>query len=329
MKLRTYLFIILLFYPILSIAQNNKSAFPNNTIDFISDTQQPMWVEKIVLKSTHNIKATALLFEDIIKTKPESLYMLGDIVSLGYSNHKWKKVDKFLSSCRNENTLVCGLLGNHDVMGRRKKGERNFDKRFPQNIRTGYMSVTDSVAIILLNSNFKTLSSTDKQIQDNWYQQILNTLDSNEAIKAVIVTCHHAPFSNSKIVGSSGPVQQNFVMPYINSKKGQLFITGHSHNFEHFNLLGKDFLVIGGGGGLHQPINTSNKNLPDLAAAYKPLFHYLSVNRVENVLKVTSHYLDENFADFESGHTFTTNILHPAYKDNLTLLSEIKQINNN
>jgi Icc-related predicted phosphoesterase len=129
--------------------------------------------------------------------------MLGDVVSLGFSNHKWKKADRFLGSCRKENTEVCGRLGNHDVMGRRKKGDRNFNKRFHENIRTGYVSVTDSVAIVMLNSNFSTLSETDKIKQDTWYQATLNALDTNEAIKAVIVTCHHAPYSNSKIVRSS------------------------------------------------------------------------------------------------------------------------------
>lgn len=329
MKTFSQLILFIFLFPFINKAQNSSIPVANKNIDFVSDTQQPMLVEKIVLKSTHNIKATSLVFADIIKSNPQSVYMLGDIVSLGYSNHKWKKVDQFLTDCRKENTMVCGLLGNHDVMGRRKKGERNFDKRFPQNSRTGYVSITDSVAVILLNSNFNTLSTTDKQKQDDWYQQTLNTLDTNIAIKAVIVTCHHAPFSNSKIVGSSNSVQQNFVMPYLRSKKAQLFITGHSHNFEHFNLMGKDFLVIGGGGGLHQPIKIANKNLPDLAANYKPLFHYLSVNRIDSVLKVTSHFLDNKFSDFNVGHTFTTSPATNIYKNNLTLIYQLKQINSN
>lgn len=307
-KINPFLFLILLA-PLLSMAQiQSPPVSPVNSIDFISDTQQPMMVEKIILKPTHNIKATSLLFSEILKTKPQSLYMLGDVVSLGFNNHKWKKVDHFLDSCRKENTTVCGLLGNHDVMGRRKKGEKNFDKRFPENVRTGYVSVTDSVAIILLNSNFNTLSAADKKKEDEWYQYTLNSLDTNQAIKAIIVTCHHAPYTNSKIVGSSSQVQQNFVTPYINSKKARLFITGHAHDFEHFKIMGKDFLVIGGGGGLHQPLNTSEKRLPDMAEEYKPLFHYLSVQRVADELSVTSHFLKNDFATFGTGHSFITKL---------------------
>ena len=303
MKNLTIFFTLVLLIPIISIAQ---TASKDIEIAFISDTQQPMMVEKIILKPTHNIKATSILFSEILKNPPQSLYMLGDVVSLGYRNNKWKKVDHFLESCRNENISVCGLLGNHDVMGRSKKGERNFNKRFPENVRTGYVSVTDSVAVILLNSNFNKLSLTDKNKQDDWYQSTLNALDTSEAIKAVIVTCHHAPYTNSKIVGSSNQVQQNFVSAYIKSKKARLFITGHAHCFEHFKIEGKDFLVIGGGGGLHQPLDNSDKRIPDAALDYKPLFHYLSVHRVSDELMVTSHFLKNDFASFDTGHSFKT-----------------------
>jgi Icc-related predicted phosphoesterase len=276
-------------------------------MDFISDTQQPMLVEKIILKPTHNKKATALLFSQIESAKPQSVYMLGDVVSLGFNNRKWRRVDAFLDSCRSGKTTVCGLLGNHDVMGRTKKGERNFDKRFPENVRTGYVSVTDSVAVILLNSNFKKLSEGDNQKQINWYQTELNRLDTSEAIKAIIVTCHHAPYTNSIIVGSNTSVQKNFVPAFISSKKARLFITGHAHDFEHFQMQGKDFLVIGGGGGLHQPLSNSADKLSDLASEYKPLFHYLSVKRTGDDLSVTSHFLSKDFTGFGTGHSFITN----------------------
>jgi UDP-2,3-diacylglucosamine pyrophosphatase LpxH len=301
-----FVLILLNAIPFLSFGQTGTENTGGTEMNFISDTQQPMLVEKIILKPTHNKKATSLLFSQIVKTKPQSVYMLGDVVSLGFNNRKWKKVDAFLDSCRKGNTTVCGLLGNHDVMGRMKKGERNFSKRFPENVRTGYVSVTDSVAVILLNSNFKKLSPADNQKQNAWYQAELNKLDTSEAIKAIIVTCHHAPYTNSIIVGSSSSVQQNFVPAFISSKKARLFITGHAHDFEHFKIKGKDFLVIGGGGGLHQPLSNSANKLADLSLDYKPLFHYLSVKRVSDELSVTSHFLSPDFNSFGDGHCFTT-----------------------
>ena len=55
-----------LLIPIVSLAQTNPAkTLTGSTIDFISDTQQPMMVEKIFLKPTQNIKATAVLLQKL------------------------------------------------------------------------------------------------------------------------------------------------------------------------------------------------------------------------------------------------------------------------
>ena len=291
----------------ISDAQQLTKDSSSKDIYFVSDTQQPMFVEKLWLKPNHNLEATASIFSAILKEKPASLYMLGDVVGLGSSNRKWKSVDLFLDSCRKDGTNVCGVLGNHEVMGRKKKGEANFQKRFPMNVNTGYVSVTDSVAVVLLNSNFKKLSAAELQKQKDWYSETLASLDTSQSVKAVIVCCHHAPYTNSTIVKCCSKVQEYFVGDYIKSKKAQLFITGHAHAFEHFKMEGKDFVVIGGGGGLHQPLSNSDKNLADLAGDYKPPFHYLSVKRIDDKLTATSHYINKDFKTFNTGYSFSTN----------------------
>ncbi|MEP7279496.1 MAG: metallophosphoesterase [Bacteroidota bacterium] len=278
---------------------------------FVSDTQQPMFIEKLLLKPDHNKTATSDIFDAILKDRPASVYMLGDVVALGYARRKWEKVDRFLDRCTKEGVGVCGILGNHEVMLRKKRGERNFQKRFATSVPTGYVSVTDSVAVVLLNSNFKALSAAGEQQQQDWYKAAMTRLDTMDAIKAIIVCCHHAPYTNSKIVKGSVKVQQEFVPAFVQSKKAQLFITGHAHTFEHFKIKGKDFLVIGGGGGLNQPIRNSANNMVDLSVDYKPLFHYLSVRRVADGLSISSRYLKNDFSGFETGTVFNT-ALPPA-----------------
>jgi hypothetical protein len=290
---------VLVNTPSPSFAQPPKG----NEIAFVSDTQAPMWVENIFLKANHNREATGLIFEDIIKNKPKALFILGDVVSLGYRDSKWKTVDKYLDICRQNGIEFHALLGNHDVMGRPHKGEFNFQKRFPDHVRTGYISVIDSIGVIMVNSNFAKLTPADVQFQQQWYEAILKSLDADPKVKVVIVTCHHAPYSNSKLVGSSKPVQEHFVPAFIDSQKGQLFITGHSHTFEHFKMKGKDFLVIGGGGGLHQPLTTT---LEDTALKYKPMFHYLTVLRTGEVVHVISHFLKDDFSGFDKTYEFST-----------------------
>jgi len=304
MKQKQFLFCTAFFACAFSFAQVPVES-PSKKLYFVSDTQQPMLVEKLWLKSNNNLKATAGIFANILKEKPAHLYMLGDVVGLGSSRRKWKNVDMFLDSCRKSGTGVCGVLGNHEVMGRRKKkGEANFQKRFPMNVRTGYVSVTDSVAVVLLNSNFRKLSAADVAAQKEWYKQTMTSLDAADSIRAVIVCCHHAPFTNSKIVGCSHKVQDYFVEDYISSKKAQLFITGHAHAFEHFKVKGKDFVVIGGGGGLNQPLKKDGKSFTDVATGYKPPFHYLSVQRTGDLLSVTSHAINDDFQSFTGKYQF-------------------------
>lgn len=270
-------------------------------IAFASDTQAPMFIETIWLKAHHNRKATKKLFSEIENTQPGSLFLLGDVVNLGYSNKQWRPMDAYLQNLRSKGITVDAILGNHEVMGRAKAGQRKFQQRFPDHVRTGYVEVRDSVAIVLLNSNFKSLTKAEDEQQEAWYKNEITKLDADPAIQYIIISCHHSPFTNSKIVGCSKDVQEKFVPAFIQSKKGRLFLSGHCHNFEHYQMQGKDFMVIGGGGGLHQPLKTGDGCLPDLAKDYKPLFHYLTVQRKGNDLEVKSFELKDDFSGFVKG----------------------------
>ena len=178
--------IFLFFYAAGTVkSQSPAPSLPTTEMLFISDTQQPMWVETLLHKQNQNLKATADIFSEILQRKPRSLYMLGDVVALGYSSKKWRKVDRFLDSCRKLGTGVWGILGNHEIMGRKERGESNFNKRFPGSVRTGYVSVTDSVAVVLFKSNFKYLSAASVKNQQEWDDWMVVQLDSTDSIKVV------------------------------------------------------------------------------------------------------------------------------------------------
>ncbi|WP_426669360.1 metallophosphoesterase family protein [Mucilaginibacter sp. McL0603] len=286
--------------PHLTIAQQGSPI-----IAFASDTQAPLFFEYITRKIDHNEKATELIFKDIIAIHPSSLFILGDVVSLGYSNAKWKKMDTYLKWCADDSIPVYAALGNHELMLNAKKGKRKFQSRFPMHNFTGYREIVDSVAVILLNSNFSKMADTDITKQDNWYKATIKAMDDNPAIKFVIVGCHHSPFTNSKVVSPSLQVQQKFVPAFINSKKCVLFLSGHSHNFERFNVQGKYFLVIGGGGGPHQPLLSGKELTPDISHAYKPMFHYLEVKRYGDSMQIISRQLKADFSGFNDGLIFS------------------------
>ncbi|MEO6849787.1 MAG: hypothetical protein ABI203_08010, partial [Mucilaginibacter sp.] len=100
-------------------------------------------------------------------------------------------------------------------------------------------------------------------------------------------------------------VQQKFVAPFLKSKKCVLFISGHSHNYEHFKVDGKQFLVIGGGGGIHQPLYTDRQKTPDISGNYKPMFHYVEITRMGGSLQVSSRQLKTDFTGLKEGLSFT------------------------
>ncbi|MEP7141982.1 MAG: metallophosphoesterase family protein [Ferruginibacter sp.] len=297
-------FLIILLRSLSPTSDFSETVADSNEIAFVSDTQAPMCIEKLYLRSNHNTLATKLLFTEITNYKPRCLFILGDVVTKGRQEKRWLKIDQYIAAARNNGIPVYALLGNHDVIGNAKKGEAKFNNRFPDQVNTGFLKIVDSLAIILLNSNFKTLSSEQKNKQQDFYAKTLEALDEDPGVKYIIVSCHHAPYSNSKIVGSNKTVQQQFVPLFDKSKKAKLFITGHAHDFECFQFKGKYFLTIGGGGGLHHPLNKGGNCLPNQATGYEPQFHYLLVRRQANQLNITSQKLKDDFSGFETGYSF-------------------------
>ena len=304
-KTRRSIFIFLMIFCIpASVCRGQTADSIRAEIAFISDTQAPMCVEKIFLKSNQNTLATELLFREITQFKPRCLFILGDVVSKGPNERKWTEMDQYLTAARTNGIPVYALLGNHDVMGNARKGEANFNKRFPDQVNTGFIKIVDSVAVVLLNSNFKTLSSAQQKQQQEFYAKTLEALEADPAVLSIIVTCHHAPYSNSKIVGSNETVQEQFVPLFKRTGKAKLFMTGHAHDFEYFRFDGKYFLTIGGGGGLHQPLNTDADRLPNEAGDYNPEFQYVLIKRNGTQITVTSKRLKADFSGLETGYSF-------------------------
>lgn len=296
-----YLLIILfVLLPQAVLAQKSDSSCYE--IDLISDTQAPLGIEEVWLKANQNKLATNKIFDDIRQRKPQALFILGDVVSLGSKESKWREMDQYLAAVRQNNTQVNAVLGNHDLMFSPSKGETQFLKRFPDEINTGSYKVYDSIAFVLLNSNFKSLNEVQLKKQQDFYKDAMQHLEADSAIKFIIVTCHHAPYSNSKIVGSNKQVQENFVPEFMRSKKAKIFITGHAHVFEHFKIEGKNFLTIGGGGGLHQPLNLGNDRIPSENLGFDPEFHYLLLSRNHQKINLISRILNADFSGFTNSY---------------------------
>jgi hypothetical protein len=279
----------------------SQAAGDPHKIYFISDCQEPMKIEKMIFTTYRNEEATDSLFADIIRQRPLNLFMLGDLVSEGSNEKAWGPLDSLLKSLKQIHTSVYAIPGNHEYMGK-IMGMRMFTQRFNPKWLLGYDVTIDSVTMVMLNSNFTELDKKELSKQLTWYRSVMDSLDADPAVKAIIVCIHHAPYSNSEVVGSSKPVQDMLVPAFERSRKAKLFISGHSHNLEYFSdSIGKHFLVIGGGGGITQPLTPENKRKYHdlLDQDTKPLYFYLVMEINAGYLKLSAKGFKRDFRFFE------------------------------
>lgn len=296
-----FLWVFIFQYSSTVHARNNSSDTSlNDTLIFVSDTQAPLFAETIIHRTPFNAVATKMIFDDILKKKPRSVFLLGDIVAAGSKPKRWQKIDIFLDSIRSHGGHVLACLGNHEYIYNAAAGAKAFQKRFPEHSKTGYYVIRDSVAVVLMNSNFSKLTLNEQAKQKDYYKKTLAALNENDSVKTIIVACHHSPYSNSKVVGSNKKVQDAFVTSFLKTPKCKLFLSGHSHNFEHFKIEGKTFLVIGGGGGIGQPLNTKANRIVCEDDGCHPLFHYLMIKRTANDLLIICREVNDNLKGFNN-----------------------------
>ena len=72
---------VIRFIGIMCLFFSDQSAIGQSkqVIAFASDTQEPMWIERLFLKSNNNLAATKMLFQDIDSLRPAGLFILGDV----------------------------------------------------------------------------------------------------------------------------------------------------------------------------------------------------------------------------------------------------------
>jgi hypothetical protein len=273
---------------------------------FVSDTQSPIWVETLVLRPFHNRAARAWIFEEILALRPEAVVHAGDLVNLGWHGRAWEDFDRFHARLAGGGVPLYPVLGNHEGMIFQGAGERAFQERFPFHRKTGYARVVEGLGVVLLNSNLWQLSVEERRSQLAFLDSVLAAMDADAAVRAVVVVCHHSPYTNSMVVFPSIHSRVDFVPGYLGSRKAVLFVSGHAHAFEHFREEGKDFLVIGGGGGLQQPLLTGvMRRWEDRFPRPTPrrMFHYLRVTLAGDTLVAVVRMLREDFTAFEDAYT--------------------------
>ena len=193
-------------------------------------------------------------------------------------------------------------------------GLEQFNSRFPEHSFTGSLHVINNIAVILLNSNFFYMSDSKIEQQQSWYEKTLNTCEADSTIKAVIVGCHHPPYTDSKNISFDKRVRQSIVPPFIQKKKTILFLSGHSHTFEHFVNGKKNFLIIGGGGGPHHETDEDNEDLPEDVTRQKHKienFFYIESLPSQDHLQLQLQELNTEFSGFHTAYQLDIPFANP------------------
>ena len=278
---------------------------PEGSIIFVSDTQAPLEAEKIYMKMNRNTEATDLIFKEILNKKHASVFHMGDLVALGYNPHSWKAIDGFVDRLKEEKIPFYPILGNHEFIMFPLVGLEQFESRFPEHSFTGSLHIINGLAVILLNSNFLHMTKGAIQQQQSWYEKTISICEGDSAIKAVIVGCHHPPYTDSKNISFNKRVRQSLVPPFLQNKKTILFLSGHSHTFEHFVNGGKKFLNIGGGGGPQHKTVDKDEDLPNEVTRLKHKienFFYIKTILSKDHLKLSVQELNMDFSGFHTAY---------------------------
>jgi len=234
-------------------------AFQGGHFALIGDTQRTTFVGSL-LQNENNDPERQLLLPMLASRHPAFLVILGDLVSMGSSDSDWSEFEDRAQSVRDGHIPVLAVLGNHEYMLLAKSGVRRFFDRVPdQEGKQWYEQTYGPLGMLFLNSNLDNPKDEASIAQLAWYQTALAKMQGDPAVRGILVFMHHAPFTNSSLVGDNAYAQQNFVPPFMAASKTLAMITGHAHGYERFEQGSKMFVVSAGGGGPRFPVLSGNE----------------------------------------------------------------------
>lgn len=203
----------------------------------VGDFQRTSLIEQWVMRREQNDSARARVIAEMRdEENVGGLLLLGDLVFDGSSCSDWEAFDELFAPLAARGVVLA--LGNHDYWGPDVLACANLEPRFPWiREQTWGVSRWGDVAVVWLDSN----AYIDEQAE--WLESTLGQLDA----RAVIVTTHHPPYTNSTVTGDEPHVQEAFVS--LLTPNVRLFLSGHAHAYEHFDKEGVHYVVSGGGGG--------------------------------------------------------------------------------
>ena len=217
----------------------------------IGDTQQTSLVESLFLLRESNDIEQEILLTHLFQTDIQFLVHLGDMVFMGSSREDWEWFDNMFQPLIQQKIPILPVMGNHEYYGYNPAALENIFSRFPKlKDSLWYSHIHQNLGLIFIDTNQEEYSEAKWEEQIKWYENTIEKMDANPAIRAILVFAHHPPFTNSTIIDDTLHVKDNFVTAtFYDSKKTIAFFSGHAHGYERFEDKNKTFIISGGGGG--------------------------------------------------------------------------------
>ncbi len=254
-----------------------------------------------------NDRERKMILDEITKREPAFVIHLGDLTTRGSSEKHWQEFDERHKEFREKKIPYFPILGNHEFYGSNNKALHNYFERFPHlHQRRWYSFTWGNTAMVMVDSNFSTLTREQIEQQARWYLDELEKFEKEAKIDFIIVCCHEPPFTNSRVVRPNEKVKAYFADPFLRFQKTRLFFSGHSHSYERFQMDGKFFVVSGGGGGPRHKVivDPRKQRYQDLFSGPElRLLHFCEIRRRSDdnlIFRVLCLELDQTFTVVDS-----------------------------
>jgi 3',5'-cyclic AMP phosphodiesterase CpdA len=232
------------------------------------------------------------IVQKLLDRNPDALVLLGDMVFDGSYDADWSFFDGLMKPVAEAGIAAFPVYGNHEYLRSSRGADINMRKRFASVRSTWYTITMDSVAFVMINTNFDRISAAMCRQQRRWYDSTLTALESDASVRCIVVCGHHPPYTNSMNVSDHHLLQTEYVPAFLRHPKSRLWLSGHSHALEHIRVQGRDFVVTGGGGApRHKLMADDELRHPHVGRERKSRtispFHFLMLKRVADTLKIT------------------------------------------
>jgi hypothetical protein len=225
-------------------------------------------------------KVRKWLVDRIAQEHPSVLLITGDTPFHGASAEDWKVFDQETEPWRKEGIVELPTTGNHEVLGGRNQGIKNYLDHFPSIERhRNYSALAGNVEVISLDMNAE---NEDQQVA--WFGLQLDHVPPQVDFLMIL---YHIPWmadeQSEVIVGlpSADALRYRSVLEaHLDKLRAKvLVLNGHIHNYERFEQHGVEYVVTGGGGA--QPYPLLVRGAADLYHDHPrghPVYHYLTLD---------------------------------------------------